>query len=109
MASRSVDMAPTSVFNVRKVFTLSVPPVCGLGGCTLNASWGPLLSQFLTEKVSMGSEARLWLRDRGPGPDGIGVSFLAALMPVPGLAELAPEECPDGLLPAVRWAREPQP
>lgn len=109
MASGS---AATSVLNAREVFTLSGPAVCGFASYTVNVSWGPLLKQFLAENVTIGSEARLWLRDRGPGPDGSGVSFLAALMrevPVPGLAELAPEECPDGLLPAVRRACEALP
>lgn len=109
MASGSAALT-SGTFAAREIFTLSVPTDFCSDGYTLVVSWTSLVLHFLGDDVSLGSEARLWLRDRGPGTSN-GVSFFAAILrevPVPGLAEVAPEECPDGLVPEVRSGREPQ-
>ena len=114
-ADAALTPAASPLSSLGDCFTLHSPTMmhraASDGGWTVHMSWSALTQAFTAYDygaADLRPDARVWLRHLGPES---GVSLFAALMrelPVPGLAELAPESCPDGLLPEVRRARELQ-
>ena len=94
--------AKLPAFDLVDAFTLRVPAPDGSEGTTIDRlPFQDLVRAVFEAVLKAGSDARLWLREHGPGPDN-GVPFFAAMLgevAVPGLADVA-SDCPDGVLPS---------